>query len=237
MKRLNVIQKSRSKISKPSDKFFEFLEIANTLLGRFIPSYASLMEFYKSKMLEKIESEGEATNLAYEGTEKAILLVIRAHPILCRYIFGKSPEDEISSDEFWRNVGLYEQVRSFTVTLAHAVDRTTFTNENRPGEKVFLEIMPAQVFLELDLSGELTKRVIGYEMFEGIDLRRFKFCPVCAEIFWAFRSDKKACDKCSNLYRQKVFQSKNKDEINEKRKAAYQQNKKVKEMKKKNGTL
>jgi ribosomal protein S27AE len=226
------MRKTKPKIQKPPDKFFEFLSIANTLLGRFLPSYSSLMEFFELQMIENLKSESEARQLAYEGTEKAILLAIKAHPILCSYIFGKSPEDEISSAEFFERVGLYEQIRTFTITIAHAVNRTAFTNETRPNETVFLDIMPAQVLFTINPAGELTKKVIDYEIFEGVDLRRFKFCPVCGEIFWAFRSDKQACDRCSNVYRQKIFQSKNKDEINEKRRRNYAYNKAIKKEKK-----
>ena len=230
--------KKPSKNQKPPERFFEYLKIANTLLGRFLPSYSSCFEICKLQASKNIESEGEANRAAYDATQKILLLVIRAHPALCQYVFGKPPETEISSDEYMERIGIYEQVRVFSTALAHIVQRAAIAEETRPGEEINLGITSTQIASTLNADGSLTHRAFDYDIFEGVNLRRFKFCPVCEEIFWLSRSDKQACDKCSNAYRQKTYQNKNRAELNKKQREAYKQNKKLKKMKEgKNGTL
>lgn len=69
---------------------------------------------------------------------------------------------------------------------------------------------------------------------------RIKSCGFCSRIFWAKRTDAEVCSKeCSDKLSKKKYQARNKETLNEKRRANYNQNKKLKQMrsKKNNGTL
>ncbi len=69
---------------------------------------------------------------------------------------------------------------------------------------------------------------------------RIRLCEICSRIFWASYKNSFTCSKpCLNALRQRRHRKTNKEAINEKRRANYRQNKKLKEIKEKknNGTL
>ncbi len=228
---LNVMQKIRLKIQKPSDDFFKFLETVNLLHGWQLPSYSVLIEHFR------YGNSGEAIWEARDATQKILLETIKSHSEFCRYIFGQSPDEEISDDKFWERIRFYETFRNDRETLLQTVEKLSNKSATENTGKTFINIISAQVLIEVNPSGQLTFKNIGFKNFENLDVRRFKVCPVCADIFWAFRSDKKACSKCSIIYRQRVFQNKNKAAIKEKRRANYEQNKKLKELRKKKNVI
>lgn len=201
--------------------------MVNLLRGWQLPSYSGLMEHFR------FGNSGEAIWEAREATEKALLRIIKSHSDFCRYIFGKSPDEEIDGDELSQATAFYETFRADRETLLQTVERLSKKTAAQTEEKTFINIISAQVLIQIDKDGRLIFENIGFKNFENLDLRRFKICPVCADIFWAFRSDKKPCPKCSNAFHQSAHRDKNKEEINEKRRRAYAYKKTIKQQKEK----
>lgn len=73
----------------------------------------------------------------------------------------------------------------------------------------------------------------------SIEFDRLRVCEICNQIFWANYKNSFTCSTpCLNALRQRRHRKKNKEVINAKRKANYDRNKKLKQLKeKKNGTL
>ncbi len=73
----------------------------------------------------------------------------------------------------------------------------------------------------------------------GVDLDRIRTCEICEQVFWANYKNSFTCSTpCLNALRQRRHRKTNKEAINEKRRANYDRNKKLKQLKeKKNGTL
>lgn len=66
------------------------------------------------------------------------------------------------------------------------------------------------------------------ELFEKYDIPFFRIreCPDCEKIFWAKRTDAKACSKpCSERISSRVYEARNRDEINKKRREVYAETK------------
>lgn len=78
-----------------------------------------------------------------------------------------------------------------------------------------------------------------YQAYIGADLDRIRACEICERIFWANYKNSYTCSQtCLNALRQRRHRKTNKEAINEKRRANYDRNKKLKEIKeKKNGNL
>lgn len=89
-------------------------------------------------------------------------------------------------------------------------------------------------------NGETRATPQGFsKVIERIDLERLRACEICSRIFWANYKNSFTCSTpCLNALRQRRHREKNKEAINEKRRANYDRNKKLKQLKeKKNGTL
>ena len=66
------------------------------------------------------------------------------------------------------------------------------------------------------------------------DLKRLKICPVCGDLYWAYRANQKYCSrKCSNVFHQRKHLSdpENREQIKIKRKENHNYRKAVKEKK------
>ena len=231
------MRKNKSKIQKPSKEFFKFLETVNLMRGLNLPSYSFLIQHFKLNFFSGMKSDGEANIKAREATEIILLDTIKSHAQFCKYIFGKFPNEAISSDDFGEGLSAYETFRSDRETLLQAIKMLSKNSKKNLRGKTFLGIVPVQTLIQVDSNGHLVKETFGFKNFESLDLRRFKFCPVCEDIFWLSRIDKQACEKCSNAFRQRQYQMRNKEEINERRRIEYAYQKAIEREKNKNGNL
>lgn len=73
------------------------------------------------------------------------------------------------------------------------------------------------------------------EAFIGVHLDRIRACEICGRIFWAKYKNSETCSTlCLNALRQRRHRKTNKEAINEKRRANYRRNKKLKQLRGKN---
>lgn len=85
-----------------------------------------------------------------------------------------------------------------------------------------------------------TNEFLDFIKENNIEARRVRSCVICNKCFWAFRKDKWTCSKeCGNIFRQRNWQSENKEDYNLKRRQnyAYKKLKKRQKEQKNNGTL
>ncbi len=96
------------------------------------------------------------------------------------------------------------------------------------------------IYVPLSRSGTIGKVDTGLAAaFHDVDLDRIRICEICSHFFWAAYKNSFTCSEpCLNALRQRRHREKNKEAINEKRRANYDRNKKLKQLKeRKNGTL
>jgi hypothetical protein len=94
-------------------------------------------------------------------------------------------------------------------------------------------------------SGTILKAENGNNYVEGlagvihkIIPDRFRMCEICNRIFWANYKNSFTCSKpCLNALRQRRHRKTNKEAINEKRRANYDRNKKLKQLKEKKNVI
>ncbi len=66
----------------------------------------------------------------------------------------------------------------------------------------------------------------------NITANRLRRCFICNRIFWAKRIDAYSCQKsCANVFRQRLWRDRNRDEYNEKRRANREYKKRVEKAK------
>lgn len=69
-----------------------------------------------------------------------------------------------------------------------------------------VKVIPSQFFLAID----------------GVDADRIRACKICNAVFWAIRKDSESCSPhCYNTLRQRLHREKNREIINERRRANY----------------
>lgn len=151
---------------------------------------------------------------------------------LYHYVFNV---DETNASEKFKyivkKVELLSSLNHGLVTLAYAV-----TQELLAGEPVdetikgIEEVMPEHsailtASIEVNKNGYIELKTTEFFDFissHKIEARRIRSCVICGDVFWAKRIENFACSKkCGNIWRQKKWQSQNKDKYNERRRSNY----------------
>lgn len=196
------------KIEKPSDEFFKFLQLVNKLRGVNLPAIAGLDRVSGKEDLYKI---------------------IQKHPELYKYVFNKMPGDLISLTEIrigiWEKYTSFQQDREMLLRIVEELSEKTFPF-NKDG--ISIENIYVPMFTTLDHNGHLKYERAAFKRFDNLDVTRFRVCPVCSDIFWLSRTDKKACSKCANIAAQRAFQERNREEIKLQRRNNYAYRKSLK---------
>lgn len=179
------------KLQKPSNDFVSFLNVVNQLHDIKLP------------IREYIDSD------------EIIFKAIQKQPALFEYIFDKKVGEEVSLTE--RRKNLFSKYDSFLIDrnlLLILVDELT-------AEETIIGAASAINFLTRDRYGRLIQTPESFKRFTDLDTKRLRRCPVCSDIFFATRTDKKFCSNCSNIGSQRAFQKNNKDQINAQRRQKY----------------
>lgn len=213
------------KIKKPSEDFFKFLDTVNQLHGVLLP----------------------ARNPADPYDKDVIFEVIQKYPALYQFVFGKSTDEEITLTEI--RIGLWERYEPFRldrVLLLRIVEELAtvkvvavedLLNKSLPAKnETIVENISVTGVVIINKKGQLRLEENILRRFDGIDVTRLRICSICSNIFWASRTDKKHCSKCSNFAAQKAYQKRNREAINFQRRHNYRV-KTERKRRKNNGTL
>lgn len=227
------MRKDRLPIKKPSVEFNHFLKAVNAIRGKSLPSYGDLQKHFKEK--------------AQKLTELEITKQVLFMPEACKeYIAGNSSNFLDNVDVL---INAYEQFRLDREVLEkvatkienYILKQQKENKEFQPkdilniDEEILIGISEHLVKVKLNQKGEFEFEVTGFSKFKDFDMRRFKTCPICRNIFWAERIDKRTCSQgCSNVVSQQEFRGKNKDAINERRRKNHARKVELKKMKEKN---
>jgi hypothetical protein len=224
------MQKTRQKIKKPSAEFFKFLEMVNLVRGSDLPVYRALVRHYEPECVEKWGNTPEAVRKARDVAGALIFKFLLNSPEKFRdYIYEEANPKKVNPIDTDRVLNSYETFRNNCETLEHVTGMLNRKSmdlqsvQKRADQKTFIAMTPRTVIINLDSSGEFDYEVVGFDLFKGFDFTRFRICPICENIFWTARKDKKACSdsNCSNAYRQRIYQSRNKAKISEQRSRNY----------------
>jgi hypothetical protein len=214
------------KVSECPPLLAELIDLVN-----LIPTDVELPEIEFSEYL-KISSEDlpefddfPVTDISFLPAELIVYLEKSASKFLDNYDnMGEARKNLFREANYYNDYKEFRSIRNDLLYIAgkHA-PKDSFFLESRTmvytTNKGTFEILPSKLL----------------EAIYGVERRRIRICDFCKKIYWAKRLDAQTCGnkRCSDVLSARKYQSRNKAEINRKRRTNYEQIKKLKEIKEK----
>jgi hypothetical protein len=202
-------------------KLLEYIDLANMIPGDlFIPSHIEAWDMTDKRLPSK-------KTLTEADILRTYKRVFKDAPIeLYKYVFV--PEEWLSVQD---KCDLLASLKHGLASLAYAVNEERLENESVNETLESIEIYIPEFLatfyasIKVNSEGFLEPKIGEFFSFianNKIEARRIRGCVMCGYIYWAYREDSWTCGpKCGNVLRQRIWQRRNKDAHNERRRLNY----------------
>lgn len=195
------VQSNRKTIQKAFDKYFSPLGFDAKLHIDFI-----------TYQIQYLVSDGDYAELGLTAKQGSIYLFnwYKAYE-------AKNGEDSLNDfSKFYRT---FPQIEAEAKNLKRIIRYKSVAKSRKT-----TTLQRIEIDADLTIDGT-TVRIVKtrfFEAIENVDIDRLRVCETCGNYFWAARFEAKTCSKkCYNTFRQKQFRDKNRERLNENRRANY----------------